>query len=227
MPGDKPSLVATGGFEKQLRIFDLGKTSSGDPLSPESATAPPKPAAPSYEIGAGVHQAAIKSIIWGPDRNVLISAADDKVVRWWDIRTHSQPIKTFTLEGPLGSCEMNTLTNPIGSSRSTISVAAGKSAYFFSSTKPADLEAVHKTQHEIASVAVNTMDEKFVTGGSGDTWVRVYDFQTGKELNIYKGHHGPVWSTAFSPDGKICATGSEDGTIKLWKFANDAYGLWR
>ena len=83
-----------------------------------------------------------------------------------------------------------------------------------------------------------------MTGGGKDTWVRVWDFAQEKELGmtavdlecvswltlsteVLKGHHGPIWSTAFSPDGKIYATGSEDGTIKLWKACKESYGLWR
>ena len=224
-----PTTVATGGFEKKLRIFDLAHatTSPGTNDSASSSTASDPNAgntkAPSTEIGAGIHGGTIKSIIWGSDRNTLITAADDNMIRWWDLRS-SQPIATAALEGTLGSCELNTINS---SPESVLSVAAGKSAYFFSGNRPGQLIKRVNTSHPLASVALNIEQRKFVVGGSADTWVRVYSFEEERELDLQKGHHGPIWSTAFAPDGKLFATGSEDGTVKLWKFTKEPYGLWR
>ena len=227
-PGESSSFLATGGYEKKLRLFDLAApslnslSSTSSPVSPNGTAQGTSP----YEIGAGVHEGIIKSIVWGPDNNIITTAADDKVIRWWDIRM-KDPVAKYNLDGALGSCELSTAPRAESYEKSVLSVAAGKTAYFFSGSVPGQLMSKHKTAHEIASVAINHEAKRFVTGSSADTWVRVYDFNDGNELNVHKGHHGPVWSTSFAPDGKLYATGSEDGTIKLWKFCNEAYGLWK
>jgi serine-threonine kinase receptor-associated protein len=252
-PQPHPQILATGGAEKKLRIFDLsrgGTSSNGEgangSASPDGAlTNGPTPSPPpSYEIGAGVHQGTIKSIIWSPDSHVLVTAADDKKLRWWDLRAQS-PIGEYMLDGLVGSCELDPIALSNSSGHGTLSVAAGKNVYFFEPDKPASLLKHHKTPYEIASVALNGKERKLVTGQSGDTWVRVWDYDSGTELGrssssppnnnpiansskeMGKGHHGPIWTCAFSPDGKLYATGSEDGTVKLWKFTKGPYGLWR
>ena len=44
-----------------------------------------------------------------------------------------------------------------------------------------------------------------------------------KLLKTLKGHGGWVYSVAFSPDGKLLASGSDDNTVKIWRFKNLNY----
>ncbi|CAJ2503356.1 Uu.00g107500.m01.CDS01 [Anthostomella pinea] len=240
-PPDNSDLVATGGMEKKLRIFDLTEMKPASGAGDSSyngngvgaaALASTIPASSAFEIGAGTHTASIKFIVWTRDPNILITASDN-TLRWFDLPSRSI-IKQEVLDGEIGSCEFCALApeytskTDIGEGFPVLAVAAGKSIYFWSGIRATEELKRVKMDYKVASVALDPKGRKIVVGEDiPATWARVYRWDDGSEIDIHKGHHGPVWSVAFSPDGKLYATGSEDGTIKMWKNCEGFYGLWR
>lgn len=70
--------------------------------------------------------------------------------------------------------------------------------------------------HPVTSASLHPfLRDRFIAGSTNDPWVRVYDLDSGKEKEVYKGHHGPVLCASYSPDGEVYASGSEDGTFLL------------
>jgi WD40 repeat protein len=66
--------------------------------------------------------------------------------------------------------------------------------------------------HPVTSASLHPfLRDRFIAGSTNDPWVRVYDLDSGKEKEVYKGHHGPVLCASYSPDGEVYASGSEDG----------------
>jgi serine-threonine kinase receptor-associated protein len=201
-PPNEGHLLATGGVEKKLRIFDLSKV--GAISNPSAAPTQKKMVGSSdakvngtadrstigaeegFEVGAGVHKGTIKSIVWTKDPNVLVTACDDKAIRWWNLRTQSV-VQEQLVQGDIGSCEFtNVLPQPgdIGGGFPVLVIAAGKTVYFYGGQDSRTLIKSVALPYDVASAALHPAQRKFVTGGIKDTWAKVYDYDSEQELGM-------------------------------------------
>jgi periodic tryptophan protein 2 len=72
------------------------------------------------------------------------------------------------------------------------------------------------TPVQFLSLAVDPSGE-IVTAGSMDPFhIYAWNLQTGKLLDVFTGHTGPVSQMAFQSTGGTLASASWDGTVKLW-----------
>ncbi len=60
-------------------------------------------------------------------------------------------------------------------------------------------------------------DNKFIVSGSEDKTIRVWDRESGTQIQELKGHNFSVNSVAISSDNKFIVSGSDDKTIRVWE----------
>mmetsp|Transcript_4192 Transcript_4192/g.8724 ORF Transcript_4192/g.8724 Transcript_4192/m.8724 type:complete len:337 (+) Transcript_4192:136-1146(+) len=201
--------LVTGGHEGLVRIFDLTTDVSQNTPMMEFAC-----------DSSSEKKVIITKANWLSDSTLLVGGNDGKV-RWFDIsqgeNNVAQPIYVFETE----NAEVRDMEiRQVPSKGTTIlTVAAGSTVYFFDIDARKRLHAHKMPIHfkDEGGASLHPDGTKFVAGGS-DLWVRVFDFETGQELECLKGHHGPIRCLRYSvPDGNVYASGSEDGTIRLWK----------
>ncbi len=181
----------TGGQEKKIRVFDLN--------APE--------AAPQMFEG---HGASVLVAAPLPDSNLILSAAQEADLRVWDRRT-GQLAQTISTDAAAVAGVHISLDG------STLSVAtAGNKKVAFYSTSDFSLIKSHTLPVQADCIGFDPVHSRFATGCDNELWLRLYDLDSANEIACLKGHHGPVRSIAFTESGMNFASGSVDGTIRIW-----------
>ncbi|KAG6376079.1 serine/threonine kinase receptor associated protein [Boletus reticuloceps] len=182
------SHILTGGQEKKVRIFDLGRPDADADLLGDPGTTP--------------HDKTVKSVVWVGE-HTGVSAGEDGNIKWWDLRTRKLTT-SLAFPNPITSMELSLQTN-------RLVVTSGETVAFIPALPGTAPTRSLNLPYSPSSASIHpTLQDRFVTGNLGDEWVRVHGMD-GKEMDVLKGHHGPVHCVDFSPDGEVYASGSEDG----------------
>ncbi|XP_030457627.1 uncharacterized protein LOC115678386 [Syzygium oleosum] len=183
-------LLLTGGVEKILRIFDLNR-----------------PDAPPREVDNS--PGSIRTVAWlHSDQTILSSCTDIGGVRLWDVRS-GKIVQTLETKSPVTSAE-------VSQDGRYITTADGSTVKFWDANHFGLVKSYNMPCNVESASLEPKLGNKFIAGGE-DMWVHIFDFHTGEEIGCNKGHHGPVHCVRFSPGGESYASGSEDGTIRIWQ----------
>jgi WD40 repeat protein len=73
---------------------------------------------------------------------------------------------------------------------------------------------LHRCRGVAGAIALSP-DERTLAAADGKT-VRLWELPSGKERGRFTGHRKRIVSLAFSPDGRLLASGSQDHTVLVW-----------
>jgi WD40 repeat protein len=156
----------------------------------------------------------IRSAVFGPDEQQIITVYEDGTAGVWDVAT-SKELRRVGENGP--ELYAAALT-PDGKRLATVTDRGAPRLWDTATGK--ELTTLRGEKHLAVSLAFSP-DGKWLLAGCGDGHLQVWETAAGPPVLKLRGEY-PDWGPwldgiAVSPDGKTVASGGLEGTVRLWE----------
>lgn len=162
------------------------------------------------------HSAEVQQVTLSPDETFLVSASDDKTVRFWSA-SDGTPIAV--LEGSISQV-MTVAVHPDNDTVIAGSVD-GRLLVWSASQPEAEPHMLTNLHRMITHLQFNPAGDRLAVGTlDGSVWV--LDPQTGEVIASETIYTSIIWDGAFSPDGSLFVTGNDDNQVILYDVLAEA-----
>ncbi len=166
------------------------------------------------------HRSKVLGVAFRPDARRLVTASADGSVRQWDPETGREvepPYERHTGE------VLAAAYSPDG--RRVASGGTDRTVRVWGAADRQEVAVLHGHTNLVQQVAFTADGRRVVSVSAffrsapvcaGDGTVRVWEALPEASLPVLRGHTSYVYPVAYSPDGRWIASGSWDGTVRLW-----------